>query len=299
MADKSAQKDIRGLQIEKMVRGFAEEALIFRKYLIQGKTSSREIRWYAKTAGFLDSADTSGITASHIANSAAKALPVVVEASWTRNTSHVRIYKVESPWLSTQDLKDSDVGILSTNLRDLSRAVSNLSETRCYEVVADKVTSVPGDGTSVPTAAATADGWDDTATGDPIADFLTAQGSIRSYRYEPKGCVAYMHTDDYNNLVKYLINVKGSSIPALATQLAESGVLMQLLGTKIVVSNNATTDYVLFFTPNVTASWKSFTPLQTYILDDPGIGKKIRIVEEGECIMHDPNSAYVLSSTQV
>lgn len=301
MADKTAQAEIRGLDIDKLVRGFADEALVFKKFLINTTTKAREIRFYKKTAGFLTGPSTTGITASQIANTSSKSLPVVEEASWTRDSAHVRKYFVESPWISDEDLKDNDVDVWATNIRDLSRAVANQVDVRCYEVVADKVTSVPGDGSDVPTAAATADGWNDDATGDPVKDFLTAQGSIRSFRYDPSkaNSVAYMHDDDYKNLVRWIIMVKGSSLPDMSSKLATNGVLLNFLGTDIVVSNNATSDYVLFFTKNVTATWKSFMPLKSHIVEDKGIGRKIRIVEEGECILHDPNSAYVLSSTQV
>ena len=90
MADTNAQADIRGIDIDRLAKGFADEDNIFKQYCTVSTTSAREIRWYKKTSGFLDSVDTSGITSSQIANVAFKARPVVVEQSWTRQTSYIR-----------------------------------------------------------------------------------------------------------------------------------------------------------------------------------------------------------------
>src|SRR3990167_3798221 len=115
MADQSAQADIRGLDIDKLAKGFADEELVLSRFLNNSTTKARELRWFQKTAGFLDSADTTAITGSQIANTSFKARPFTVEQTWTRKTSYVRKYFVESPLLSEEDIKDSDIDLLATN----------------------------------------------------------------------------------------------------------------------------------------------------------------------------------------
>src|SRR3972149_3512523 len=134
MADGSSQADIRSLEIEKMARGFAEIDNVFKNFVRKQSTTARKIRWYRKTSGFLDSTDTTGITASQIANVAEKALPVVVEATWTRLETDVRKYFVTSPLFSIEDLRDTDIRILQTNIRDLTRAVQNQIDKRIYNI---------------------------------------------------------------------------------------------------------------------------------------------------------------------
>ena len=153
MADTNAMADIRGIDIDKLAKGFADEQNVFKKFCTVSTTAAREIRWYQKTAGFLDSTDTTGITASQIANIGPGALPVVVEQTWTRNTSYVRKYFVESPLISDEDIKDTDIDILATNVRDLVRAVERQIDARIYTVIST--------GTGVLTGASTQDGWDD------------------------------------------------------------------------------------------------------------------------------------------
>ena len=291
MADTSAQADIRGINIQKVATGFADEALILRRFVGNSTTKAREIRWYKKTAGFLDSVDTTGITASQIANTSSKSLFPVVEQSWTRTTSYIRKYAVESPLLSIEDLKDNDIDILATNVRDLVRAVGNQIDIRIY-------TAITTDG-SLGTGTATADGWDDQVTGDPILDILKAKNTIRLSRYNPEGGVLYIHPTEHKNLINYLISVKGSSIPNFSSEKVKSGVVMEILGLNVVVSLNATTDQALIFVKNIIGTWKSFMPLKTAILDDPGLGKKIRVWEEGEFIVQNPEAGYLITDTVV
>lgn len=294
MADKSGQALIRGIDINTVATGFADEALVLQG-LIRGKdTTNRELRYYTKTAGYLDSTDTTAITASQIANVAELSLPVVVEQSWTRNTAYVRLYKVESPWISIEDIKDNDVDIWSTHLKDLVIAVKNQIDQRILSVVGDTL----GTGGNVNTAAATADGWDDDATGNPILDILTGEEYIRVDRYDPSDAILYMHPGDYTSLMNYLISVKGSSIPDFSSDLARGGVVKSVMGHRIIVSTNMSEDTVIMFKP-MCAVWKSFMSLTTHIIDNPGIAKKIRVVEEGECILEHPLAVHVITDVKV
>ena len=291
MVETNAMAEIRGIDIDKLAKGFADETLVLRRFITNTKTKAREIRWYQKTAGFLDSVDTTGITDSQISNTSSKSLPVVVEQSWTRKTSYVRKYFVESPMFSEEDLRDNDIDIMATNVRDLVQAVSNQIDKRIYDAITE-------DG-ALGTGVATSDGWDDAATGDPIKDILLAKETIRLSRYNPEGGVLYIHPTEHSHLIEYLISVKGSSIPSFASEKVATGVVMEILGLSVVVSLNASTNEALVFVRNRIATWKSFMGLSTAIISDPGIGKKIRVWEEGEVLVTDPKAGYLITSTVV
>lgn len=292
MADASGQALIRGIDIDKLVKGFADEELVLKRYVANASTSAREIRWYQKSSGFLNSTSTTGITASQIANTSSGSLPVVVEQSWTRQTSYVRKYFVESPLISEEDIRDTDVDILATNVRDLVRAVANQVDTRIYNVLSESLSP-----SNINTTAATGTGWDDATNGNPILDILTAKRKIRQNGYNPEGAILYINSIEHQNLINYLITVKGSSIPAFSSQKVETGVVMEILGVNVVVSENATTDYALMFVPQRAATWKSFMPMSTAIVTDEGIGRKIRVWEEGECLLTDPKAVHLTTDT--
>lgn len=290
MPDTNAEAEIRGINIDKLAKGFAETIIGIKSFLRQSTTSAREIRWYSKTAGFLDSTDTTSITASQIANTSFKSRPVVVEQSWTRSTSYIRKYFVESPWISEEDIADSDIDILATNVHDLVRAVAQQVNLRCYNILSESGTAV-----NLNTVAIT-NGWEDPTNMTPIADIMNAKRLIRSFGYNPEGAILLINDVEHNYLINWLISTKGSSIPSFSSSLAQSGVVMELLGTKVVVDLNVTTDKAMMFIPNLTAAWKQFKPITSAIISEAGIGKKIRVWEEGEAILEHPKSGCLFTN---
>ncbi len=301
MADAVGQADIRGIDINKFVTGFADEDSLLKGLVSVSKTKSREMRWYQKTAGFLDSVDTSGITASKIFNVPERALPTVIGPTWTRQTSYVKKFMVESETMSMEDLNDSDVQPLATTLRDLARAVANQVDTRIYSTLIEAAAATPTvpNPTDTLTTVAVADGWDDAVTGNPIKDILTGNRKIRAQGYDTNNLVLYINPIEHENLLDFLITVKGSSIPAFSSQAVLKGQVMEILGNRVIVSQNATTDNALQFIPNRSAEWKVFKPLTSAVIDNPGIGKKVRVWEMGEGLLTNPKSVHQISDTVV
>ena len=305
MVDASAQAEIRGIDIDKLAKGFADEMNVMKKYVTVSKTKAREIRWYQKTSGFLDSTDTSGMTTSEIWNTSSKSMPTVVEQSWTRKTSYVKKFFVTSPLLSIEDIKDSDVDVLGTNVRDLTRGVERQVDQRIIFMLtnaAEATPTTPLTDTStygaVQTTAST-DEWDQTATAKPITDIMNGAQLIRAQGYDPNGGMMGMNSIEHKLLLTHLIETKGSSIPSWASSKMDTGVVMEILGWNVVVNENFTTDWVTQWIPNRSVTWKSFMPITAAVIDEPGIGKYIRIWEEGEALLTDPNSVHIISNTGV
>jgi hypothetical protein len=292
MADTSGQYELRSLDIDKLAKGFAEEENVFKNFLTVTPTSSREIRWYQKTVGFITGTTTTGITSSSIANVSALALPDVAEQSWTRLTSYVRKYMIESPWISYEDIRDCDPDILAGNVRDLTRSVANQIDKRIYSVLS-------GSGALSGVAmAVTSGGWVH-AEANPWIDLLSGATTIRGYSYEINNLVALMHPVAYKNLLNYLVSVKGSSIPNFSSEKVENGVLTKVGGIKIVASVNCDTQHVVIINPQRTATWKEFTPITAAQKEEVGIGVKLRVWEEGEIIVTDPYSYYTIKGVGV
>lgn len=290
MADKTGEADIRGINIDKLAKGFAEEAIILKKYCTVSGTSAREIRWYQKTAGFLDSTDSTNVTASQLENIDFGALPDVVDQGYTRNTSYIRKYMVESPMINEEDIKDSDPDIIGNLVRDLVRAVSRRVEKRIYDVL-----TVADVGTGENTLAITHE-WDDQTNMVPISDILTCKEYIQNYSYNPEGAIFLMRPDVNRFLLDYLIAVKGSSIPQFASEKIKDGVVMSILGLRIVVSQIVTTDKAVIFVPKRAITWKSFKGISSVVINEPMIGKKIRVSELGEGLLTDPRAVCFISN---
>ena len=300
MADTTGQADIRGLDINKLATGFSEEFPSPLRSIIRGSTTSaREMRWWKKTAGFIDTPDTEGITASQIGYQSEMSLPEVISQTMTRQTSYIKIFKANSQSISEEDRKDSDPDIYGAQVRDIVRAVQRQIEQRIYDVIGEATTSGTPNPSSVPNAAATADGWNDTATGDPIADINAGIESLKLYSYDTSNIYICMNQAEEKHLKNYIINVKGSSIPSYASDQVTRSNVMEILGCKIVVSPLFTTDYVLMVTPAM-AVWKSFMPLKTSEVYDEITGSyKIVCKESGECLLENPNAGYWITDTIV
>lgn len=297
MADTSGEADIRGIYVDKFVKGFADELITFKNYVSVATTTAREIRWYQKTSGYLDTQTTTAITGSMILSTAERARPQVAEQSWTRNTSYVKKFMIESPTISMEDIKDSDVDIIGTNLKDLTRAVARKVDLRIYSVVTEASAATPTipNPSNVNFAAATASGWNVAATADPVKDIALGLQKIRVAGYDTSSCIILMNPIEHRFLLENLINVKGVTIPNFSSDQVKQQNVMTILGCKIVVSENATTDYVIMWIPDRAATWKSFMPITAVTINDPGIGTKIRVWEEGECLLTDPKAVNVIT----
>jgi len=285
MADTAAMAEIRGIDIVKLVEGFADVDIILKKYVRVIKTSAREIRWYQKTAGYLTSPTTVGITGDLI-ETASKAMPVVIENEYTRTTSYVKKFFATSPMLSIEDLKDCDPDIWGDIIKDAARAVNKKVDARLLTVL---------DAAGCATAAATGSGWNVDADADPMLDFLAAIESIESYGYSSSDLIAYMNPAEKKWLLRWLITVKGSSIPNFSSEKVDGGELMQFLNVRIVSDPNRPTDTVTIFSPSKAVIWREFMPISSAIIDEPGIGKTVRVWCEGEAIRPNPYAVFKLT----
>ena len=287
MADTAGQAEIRGIDIKKLVEGFADVAIVLKNYVRVVSTTAREIRWYSKTAGYLVSPTTTGVTTDMIETSS-KAMPVVIEDSYTRSTSYVKKFFATSPMISIEDLKDCDVDIWGDIVKDAVIAVNKKVDSRILAVL---------DASGCQTAAATGNGWNVDADGDPALDFLNAVEAIENYGYSSDDLIAYMNPAEKKWLLRWIISVKGSSVPGFSSVKVESGELMKFMGVKIVSDANRPTDTVTIFSPSKAVEWREFMPTTSAIVDEPGIGKAVRVWCEGEAIRPNPMAVFKITDT--
>ena len=302
MVDTIGQALIRGIDINKTAIVFGEEESILINFVARMPTTAREMRFYQKTAGFLDSIAAAGATeALSQIQTTHGTIPVKVKQTWLRLSANVKIFKAESEMISIEDLKDNDVDIFNTHLKDIVRGIVNQRDIRIYSVFIEAAAATPTtpNPTTILTTASTQDGWNDLVTGNPIFDLMQGNQKIRSQGHKTQDIVAYMNPIEHLHLMNYIVSVKGSSIPAMSSELAKSGVLMEVSGNKIVVSENATTDGVLQFIPNSAVVYGEFMAITTAVIDEPLVGKTIRVATEGEAYIQDPNKIHFISDTIV
>ncbi len=297
----SGEADIRGIDIDKLAKGFAElEPNVIKGFIKNSTTKAREIRWYQKESGFLDTTNTSMLSGSRTMTSYGSR-PEVVEQSWDRETSYIKKFFLSSPLLTDEDIKDSDIDVFGGNLHDIVRGVQRRVGARIFEIMFNCLAATPtlpltNGAITVQNTAATA-GWDQTATMNPILDITNGAQLIRAKGYSPNKGIMAMNSIEHKYLLNYLISVKGSSIPSFANEKLKSGVIMEILGWNVLVDEIFTTDWVYQWVPDRAATWKSFSGITAVTIKEPLIGTTIRVAERGELILHDPNAVHVISGT--
>jgi len=277
--------NIRGLDIDKMIKGFALTEYIFKTKVSNSTTDGDSIRWYQETAADLTLTSPSQIETSPLSDFEN------AEVSWTRNTSYPKKYAIEGT-ISREDIKGADIDVLARTILRLTRAVVKKVDSVIYNAISENQS--PSD---IGTAAATGNGWDDTTNGNPILDIMAGLQNIAENDYDIDGVEVWMNPKNYKDLLNYVITVKGSSIPGFASDKVESGVVGTLVGTKLVVSNNVVADSVWMGLPARACTWKSFENLHSETENIMGKGTKIAVWENGVALLTDPKCAYLITDT--
>lgn len=286
MADSVEMQDIRGLDIDKAVKGFALGEYVFKSDCTNSSTSADSLRWYQETA-----ADLTATSPSAVANISPLSTFPTLEVTWTRNTSYIKKYAAEC-FISMEDIKSADIDVIARTLLRLTRAVTKHVDADIWNVMTESQTAV-----NINAVTATA-AWDAGSGQDPIEDILECKQKIMESNYNPEGASLYLSPKDYKSLMTWLISTKGSSIPAFASEKLSNGQVMQLLGLNVKVSTNVTADYAAVVIPQVACTWKSHTDITSRSIEEAGIGTKLRVWELGIAILTDPKAVALISNTQ-
>lgn len=289
MADTVEQADIRGLDVDKVAKGYADRTYTFKGDCTVASMTGDSIRWYQKTAGTLDA------TAPAYIELAPLSLPTTVEQSWTRNTSYPKKYMVEG-FISEEDIQSADIQVLTVSITDLTQAVVAKVDKAIYNIMTEDVSGTPTP-VNTQTAASTA-AWDADSGQDPIKDILNAVRLIEVQDYEAASAVLYLNPYDYQSLLTWLISTKGSSIPGFSSEKVRTGVVLELVGVRIKKSNNVTVDWGLMLIPQKSCTWRSYKALRATTIVEPMVGTKIRISESGISYLTDPKTIVQISNLQ-
>lgn len=289
-ADTSGQADIRDLFINRLLKGFEDEVLVFKRLVTTTPTSAREIRWVQKTAGFLSGVTTTGMTTNIGANMSQLSRPSAVRQTFTRNTSYVKEFFHETPLISDQDVKDNMVGLLSVHVRDLVRKIAYDVNTHLWNILTRNNT--------IPLSGNTTVMWDAAAAVKITTDIERAKEAIREQNYEPTHLFLMPH--DYASLMIELVETRGSGVPGFSSQRVVNGVITEVLGLQVVVSNSVTkgtSGNALVCNPSQAVTYYEFTGLNSRTIEEPMLGVKIRAKEEGVGTLTDVNACYLIKGT--
>ena len=286
MADTAGQALIRGIDITKNALAYEEEALIFKPLILNKPTKAREVRFYQKTSGYLT------LTApAKISNVAPGSRPFVAETSWTRENKFTTKYFLESPMINMEDESDSEVQVFLDNLKDVVEAIANDEDQDIWNVISENQSASLINGVTANAA------WDAASGQDPFEDIMQAKMEIRQQtKRSIRDGKLLVNAQGEKDLLVWLVSTKGSSIPNFASEKVGTGTLAGIAGLQVVVSENVTATFALVADLKQAAEYRQFKPMQTWIITEEGVGRKVRVSTNGVAILRRPKFITLIDS---
>ena len=217
MADSVEMQDIRGLDIDKAVKGFDLIDYTFKNECEPSSTTADHVRWYQET-----STDLTPTPPQQTANISPLSTFATLEPTWTRQETYMRKYGVEA-FISMEDIKSADIDVLARTLLRLTREVQKQVDIRIYTGFTTDSNIQGFSGAAF---------WSG-SNGEIIYDLLDAKKRIYTYGYNPEGASLILNETTYRDMVNWLISTKGSSIPQFASAKVETGTVMNILGLNV------------------------------------------------------------------
>lgn len=288
MADTRGQQDIFGLDIDKLAKGFGKQVYTFLEETQVRKMKGDSVRWFQKTSGTL-TATAPSVTKSVSPGSR----PTTLEQSWTRNTSYKKKYFVEG-FLDIEDINDAEIDTFATTVRDLTEVIVRDRDEDIWDVMSESQSP-----TSIHTFATTAvggDQWDAaSAAADIVKDLERAKRMIINSGYSVKNATLLLDPVGFESMLVWLITGKGSNIPSFSSEKIRTGVVMEILGLRVKVSRNVTTDYALVIVPKRAVTYSESESITATTTRDEGIGVNIRVWASGIAYITDPEAIVLIS----
>ena len=288
MADQVGMADLRGLNIDKAVTGFALVEYVFKQICSVVSTSSWQEKYFQETA-----ADLTGGSGSSIQGIPRLSAFPHLEVSETQVNSYMLKHGGEGQ-LSWEDVNFNDIDMVKRTLVRVARAVVKSVDTNIWNVITVNQTGV---GENTVTIAA-GNEWDSTTESNqnPIKDILSAKQAIYEQNYNPdSNGYLILNPKDYKNLLANA-NIRNAG-QFFTDEVTRNGNVGYLLGLKVLVSNNVTADYAAVVVGKEAATWKEASALKTVTVEDPAVGYKIRSWETGVCQLRNPKAVCLIINT--
>jgi len=286
MADTIGEIDIRGENIERAVKGFANKMYKLKQVLLNEGSSNWTESYYRETNTPLTAGGNRDIK-----DVARGALPPELHPSWTK-VSTIQKKFMGQVTIFYEDLKTNAINTQARSLFRCAEAIVNSEELYIYAQLT-AATSTSG-------VVAAIDDWDSAtiANRSPIDDILIGIGAMTTNHYDVKqNGFLLVKPVDYASLLR---NSKVINNPSFKTaDVVSNGVVGQICGLKIIESTSVDADEAMIVMGNRAATWKQVVPLTSAIIDDPGVSIKIRCWEMGHIQITDPQALYTITNIDV
>ena len=287
MADAIGELDIRGENIERAVKGFANKLYKLRPILKQETSSNWTESYYRETSTPLSAGGNRNVN-----DVARGALAPQIHPTWTKVSTIQKKFMGEAI-IYYEDLKTNAINTQARTMFRVAEAIVNAVDLYIYTQLT-AATSTSG-------VVAAADDWDSAtvANRDPIGDILIGIGAMTTNNYDVKSNgYLLVKPVDYASLMR---NSKVINNPSFKTaDVVSNGRVGQICSLTIIESTNVSADEAMIVMGQRAATWKSVSPLTAGIVnDDMGISLSIRAFEMGHIQITDPQGLYTITNIDV
>lgn len=285
MADTVGMADIRGLNVSKVVTGFALQEYKMKQLCIVESSSSWTERYFQET-----STELTGGTGSAVEGVPRGAHFPHGEVSWTQQNSRMKKHGMEGH-VYWEDAKANDVDTVRRTLLRISRAVAKSVDDDIWDVITE------GQSASNINSVSVTHEWDDHTNAVPIDNITDAMRLIAVQNYDPyKNGYLLINPQTFHDLITHLIETSGADIPQFSSEKVVNGQVGKLLGLTVVVSNTVTSDYAAVVIAKEAATYKQVQPLTVRTIEEPGVRYTIRAWEIGVCQLKNPKAVTLLDN---
>lgn len=267
-AQTSSETDLRSENISAVVTGFALQEMKMMQLCAVTRSSSNVETYYQETA-----TDLTGGTGSAIKGVPRFADFPYGEVSWTKKSTSQIKHAMEGV-ISWEDSLMDNVDVIARTLLRISRGIAKSVDTLIWDTASEsRAVSLIN---SVTISAGSE--WNSAvlANRDPVKDILNAIKEIQTDNYDPLNGNGYLllNPANYTSLIS---NSKVIQNPTFkAADIVANGVVGQICGLKIIVSQVVTTDYAAVVIGKEALTCKEVQGLTVQTILDPGIKYTIR-----------------------
>lgn len=280
MADTTGMQDIRGLNVNNIVTGFALQNFILKPLLRNSSSSKWQERYYTETA-----ADLTATSPSVMKGINRLSTFPLLEVSWTQVNSYHQKHGAETV-ISWEDAISNDVPVIERSLLRIARAIAKSVDDEIYTQL---VSTVVG-----PLSGAATIGWA-SASANPVADVNEAIRAIQAQSYNTTNAVLVINSRSFADLKNYLTHTKGASIPSWSSQIAQNGKVMEFMGLSVLQTDSVAASGALVLIPQEVGNYLQLQAQQTETIPDPGIKYTIRSWEIGVVQVTNPDAVYFIN----
>lgn len=277
---------------DKVLKGFANRVYKFKQAVTISPTSAWKNFFYREETTVL--AGGTGNNTKGIPRGADFPQAIV---SWERIQSVIQKYGLEQN-IHWEDILTDDIDVRDRALFKIAEGVTKAVDDDIWDTLTENraAASISSFAIGKISTGQSSGSWDE-ASAAIIDDLMQCKQIIAEKNYDVSNLMCFLSPRDHRSVVKYLTD-KGAQFPTISADTANNGIVGNLAGITLVVSNSVTASYSLIVVPKRVGTWKELVPLQTTTKEDPYKSVLVRAVELGVTQLTDPKAAVLIVGTQ-